>query len=163
LVLEDNLRVPSGASYMLENRQAMKRTFPDLYAGCGVRAIDHYPQELLSALAATAPPGADGPTVVLLTPGVHNSAYFEHSFLSRQMGVGLAEGRDLVCHDEVVYMRTPRGLERVDVIYRRVDDDFLDPLAFRRDSLLGTPGLFDAYRAGNVTLGNAPGTGVADD
>ncbi len=163
LVLEDNLRSPSGASYMLENRQAMKRTFPDLFERCGVRGIDHYPQELLAALHAAAPAGTIEPTVVLLTPGVHNSAYFEHSFLARQMGIELVEGSDLVCHDEVVYMRTTRGLERVDVIYRRVDDEFLDPLAFRNDSLLGTPGLLNAYRAGNVTLANALGTGVADD
>jgi uncharacterized circularly permuted ATP-grasp superfamily protein len=163
LVLEDNLRSPSGASYMLENRQAMKRTFPDVFARCGVRGIDHYPQELLGALRAAAPAGAADPTVVLLTPGVHNSAYFEHSFLARQMGIELVEGGDLVCHDEAVYMRTTRGLQRVDVIYRRVDDEFLDPLAFRNDSLLGTPGLFNVYRAGNVTLANALGTGVADD
>jgi uncharacterized circularly permuted ATP-grasp superfamily protein len=163
LVLEDNLRSPSGASYMLENRQAMKRTFPDLFERCGVRAIDQYPQELLTALASAAPPGSVDPTVVLLTPGVHNSAYFEHSYLARQMGVELVEGGDLVCHDERVYMRTTRGLEPVDVIYRRVDDEFLDPLTFRSESLLGAPGLFTAYRLGNVTLANAPGTGVADD
>ncbi len=163
LVLEDNLRSPSGASYMLENRQAMKRTFADLFERCGVRGIDHYPQELLAALRATAPAAAVSPTIVLLTPGVHNSAYFEHSFLARQMGIELVEGGDLVCHDEVVYMRTTRGLQRIDVIYRRVDDEFLDPLAFRNDSLLGTPGLLNAYRAGNVTLANALGTGVADD
>jgi uncharacterized circularly permuted ATP-grasp superfamily protein len=163
LVLEDNLRTPSGASYMLENRQAMKRTFPDLFERCGVLGIDQYPQQLLAALATVAPPVPGGPTVVLLTPGVHNSAYFEHSFLARQMGVELVEGGDLVCHDDAVYMRTTRGLERVDVIYRRVDDDFLDPLVFRKDSQLGAAGLFNAYRAGNVTLANAPGTGVADD
>ncbi len=163
LVLEDNLRSPSGASYMLENRAAMKRTFPDLFARCGVRGIDHYPQDLLAALLAAAPPGSANPTVVVLTPGVHNSAYFEHSFLARQMGVELVEGGDLVCHDEAVYMRTTRGLERVDVIYRRVDDEFLDPLAFRNDSLLGAPGLMNAYRAGTVTLANALGTGAADD
>jgi uncharacterized circularly permuted ATP-grasp superfamily protein len=163
LVLEDNLRSPSGASYMFENRQAMKRTFPDLFERCGVRSIDHYPQELLAALLAVAPPGAASPTVVLLTPGVHNSAYFEHSFLARQMGIELVEGGDLVCHDQVVYMRTTRGLERVDVIYRRVDDEFLDPLAFRNDSVLGAAGLLNAYRAGNVTLANALGTGAADD
>jgi uncharacterized circularly permuted ATP-grasp superfamily protein len=162
-VLEDNLRSPSGASYMLENRQAMKRTFPDLFERCGVLGIDHYPQELLAALRAAAPRGVVDPTVVLLTPGVHNSAYFEHSFLARQMGIELVEGGDLVCHDETVYMRTTRGLQRVDVIYRRVDDEYLDPLAFRNDSLLGTAGIFTAYRAGNVTLANALGTGVADD
>jgi uncharacterized circularly permuted ATP-grasp superfamily protein len=141
----------------------MKRTFPDLFARCGVRGIDHYPQDLLAALLAAAPPGSPNPTVVVLTPGVHNSAYFEHSFLARQMGVELVEGGDLVCHDEAVYMRTTRGLERVDVIYRRVDDEFLDPLAFRNDSLLGAPGLMNAYRAGTVTLANALGTGAADD
>jgi uncharacterized circularly permuted ATP-grasp superfamily protein len=163
LVLEDNLRSPSGVGYMLENRQAMKRTFADLFERCGVLGIDQYPQELLDALRAVAPVGALGPTVVLLTPGVHNSAYFEHSFLARQMGIQLVEGGDLVCHDDEVFMRTTRGLERVDVIYRRVDDDFVDPLAFRDDSLLGAPGLMNAYRAGNVTLANALGTGVADD
>jgi uncharacterized circularly permuted ATP-grasp superfamily protein len=163
LVLEDNLRSPSGAGYMLENRQAMKRTFADLFERCGVLGIDHYPQELLAVLSSVAPAAALAPTVVLLTPGVHNSAYFEHSFLARQMGVELVEGRDLVCHDDIVYMRTTRGLERVDVIYRRIDDDFLDPLVFRKDSHLGAAGLLNAYRAGNVTLANAPGTGVADD
>jgi uncharacterized circularly permuted ATP-grasp superfamily protein len=163
LVLEDNLRSPSGVSYMLENRQAMKRTFADLFERCGVLGIDHYPEELLDALRSVAPVGALEPTVVLLTPGVHNSAYFEHSFLARHMGIQLVEGRDLVCHDDEVYMRTTRGLERVNVIYRRVDDDFVDPLAFRSDSLLGAPGLLNAYRAGNVTLANALGTGVADD
>jgi uncharacterized circularly permuted ATP-grasp superfamily protein len=163
LVLEDNLRTPSGASYMLENRQAMKRAFADLFERCGVLGIDHYPQELLSLLTSVAPPSAAAPTVVLLTPGVYNAAYFEHSFLARQMGIELVEGGDLLCHDDFVYMRTTRGLERVDVIYRRVDDDFLDPLVFRRDSQLGAAGLLNAYRAGNVTLANAPGTGVADD
>jgi len=164
LVLEDNLRVPSGASYMLENRAAMKRTFSQLFERHGVAGIDHYPQELLAVLNAVAPASARGDlTVVLLTPGVHNSAYFEHSFLARQMGIELVEGSDLVCHEDVVYMRTTRGLQRVDVIYRRIDDDFLDPLIFRRESLLGAAGLFNAYRAGNVTIANAPGTGVADD
>jgi uncharacterized circularly permuted ATP-grasp superfamily protein len=163
LVLEDNLRSPSGVSYMLENRQAMKRTFADLFERCGVLGIDQYPQELLAALRSVAPVGALSPTVVLLTPGVHNSAYFEHSFLARHMGIQLVEGPDLVCHDDAVYMRTTRGLERVDVIYRRIDDDFVDPLAFRNDSLLGAPGLMNAYRAGNVTIANALGTGVADD
>ena len=163
LVLEDNLRSPSGASYMLENRAAMKREFAPLFARYGVLPIDQYPQELLAALRAVAPPAAAMPTVVLLTPGVHNSAYFEHSFLARHMGVELVEGGDLLCHDDVVYMRTTQGLQRVDVIYRRVDDEFLDPLIFRRDSMLGAPGLLNAYRAGNVTIANAPGTGVADD
>ena len=163
LVLEDNLRSPSGASYMLENRAAMKREFAPLFARYGVLPIDQYPQELLAALRAVAPPAAAMPTVVLLTPGVHNSAYFEHSFLARHMGVELVEGGDLLCHDDVVYMRTTQGLQRVDVIYRRVDDEFLDPLIFRQDSMLGAPGLLNAYRAGNVTIANAPGTGVADD
>ena len=163
LVLEDNLRSPSGASYMLENRAAMKREFAPLFARYGVLPIDQYPQELLAALRAVAPPVAVMPTVVLLTPGVHNSAYFEHSFLARHMGVELVEGGDLLCHDDVVYMRTTQGLQRVDVIYRRVDDEFLDPLIFRQDSMLGAPGLLNAYRAGNVTIANAPGTGVADD
>ena len=163
LVLEDNLRSPSGASYMLENRAAMKREFAPLFARYGVLGIDQYPQELLAALRAVAPPAAAMPTVVLLTPGVHNSAYFEHSFLARHMGIELVEGGDLLCHDDVVYMRTTQGLQRVDVIYRRVDDEFLDPLIFRQDSMLGAPGLLNAYRAGNVALANAPGTGVADD
>ena len=164
LVLEDNLRTPSGASYMLENRAAMKRTFSQLFERHGVAGIDHYPQELLAVLNAVAPASARGDlTVVLLTPGVHNSAYYEHSFLARQMGIELVEGSDLVCHEDVVYMRTTRGLQRVDVIYRRIDDDFLDPLIFRRESLLGAAGLFNAYRAGNVAIANAPGTGVADD
>jgi uncharacterized circularly permuted ATP-grasp superfamily protein len=164
LVLEDNLRVPSGASYMLENRAAMKRTFSKLFELHGVAGVNHYPQELLAVLNAVAPASARGDlTVVLLTPGVHNAAYYEHSFLARQMGIELVEGGDLVCHEDVVYMRTTRGLQRVDVIYRRVDDDYLDPLVFRRDSLLGAAGLFNAYRAGNVAIANAPGTGVADD
>jgi uncharacterized circularly permuted ATP-grasp superfamily protein len=163
LVLEDNLRSPSGASYMLENRAAMKREFAPLFARYGVLGIDQYPQELLAALRAVAPPAAALPTVVLLTPGVHNSAYFEHSFLARHMGIELVEGGDLLCHDDVVYMRTTQGLQRVDVVYRRVDDEFLDPLIFREDSMLGAPGLLNAYRAGNVTIANAPGTGVADD
>jgi uncharacterized circularly permuted ATP-grasp superfamily protein len=163
LVLEDNLRSPSGASYMLENRSAMKREFAPLFERYGVLAIDQYPQELLAALRAVAPPAAAMPTVVLLTPGIHNSAYFEHSFLARHMGIELVEGGDLLCHDDVVYMRTTQGLQRIDVIYRRVDDEFLDPLVFHQDSTLGAPGLLNAYRAGNVTIANAPGTGVADD
>jgi uncharacterized circularly permuted ATP-grasp superfamily protein len=161
-VLEDNLRVPSGVSYMLANRQVMKRVFPGLFSRYRVRPIDHYGQQLLATLRALAPRPHD-PTIVVLTPGVHNSAYFEHTFLARQMGVELVEGRDLFVHDNVVYMRTTGGPRRVDVIYRRVDDDFLDPLAFRRDSQLGVAGLFNAYRAGNVSLANAVGTGVADD
>ncbi len=161
-VLEDNLRVPSGVSYMLANRQVMKRVFPGLFSRYRVRPIDHYGQQLLSTLRTLAPRPND-PTIVVLTPGVHNSAYFEHTFLARQMGVELVEGRDLFVHDNVVFMRTTGGPRRVDVIYRRVDDDFLDPLAFRRDSQLGVAGLFNAYRAGNVSLANAVGTGVADD
>ena len=163
VVLEDNLRVPSGVSYMLSSRKVMKQIFPTLFRKCGVRPIEHYSQALLSTLRSLAPDGRAEPTIVLLTPGVYNSAYFEHSFLARQMGIELVEGRDLVVHDNIVYMRTTRGLKRVHVIYRRVDDDFLDPLAFRVDSALGSPGLFSAYRAGNVTLANALGTGVADD
>ena len=162
-VLEDNLRVPSGVSYMLANRQVMKRVFPGLFGGYGVQSIDHYGQALLSTLRKLAPHGNPQPTVALLTPGVYNSAYFEHTFLARQMGIELVEGRDLVVHDGVVYMRTTGGLRRVDVIYRRIDDDFIDPLTFRPDSNLGVPGIFNAYRMGNVALANALGTGVADD
>jgi uncharacterized circularly permuted ATP-grasp superfamily protein len=163
VVLEDNLRVPSGVSYMLTSRQVLKRIFPKLYQACGVRPIDHYGQALLATLRNLSPEGRPEPAVVLLSPGVYNSAYFEHSFLARQMGIQLVEGRDLVVHDNIVYMRTTSGLRRVDVIYRRIDDDFIDPLSFRRDSILGVPGLFNAYRTGNVTLANAIGTGVADD
>jgi len=163
VVLEDNLRVPSGVSYMLTNRRIMKRTLPHLFHSYGVRPIEHYTQALLSTLRSIAPEGRLEPSIVLLTPGVYNSAYFEHTYLARQMGIELVEGRDLVIHDNVVYMRTTGGLKRVDVIYRRVDDDFIDPLAFRSDSILGAAGLFNAYRAGNVTLANAFGTGVADD
>jgi uncharacterized circularly permuted ATP-grasp superfamily protein len=162
-VLEDNLRVPSGVSYMLTNRQVMKRAFPRLFANYGVRPIDHYGQALLTTLRSLAPDHRPEPTIVVLTPGVFNSAYFEHTFLARQMGVELVEGRDLVVHDNIVYMRTTAGLRRVDVIYRRVDDDFVDPLTFRSDSILGVPGLVNAYRAGNVALANAVGTGIADD
>jgi uncharacterized circularly permuted ATP-grasp superfamily protein len=162
-VLEDNLRVPSGVSYMLANRQVMKRTLPSLFSGYGVRPISHYGQILLATLKSLAPRHDVDPVVVVLTPGVYNSAYFEHTFLARQMGVELVEGRDLLVHNNIVYMRTTAGLRRVDVIYRRIDDDFLDPLAFRHDSALGVSGLFNAYRAGNVTLANAIGTGVADD
>jgi len=165
-VLEDNLRVPSGVSYMLANRKVLKRVFPQLFRDYGVSPVDHYAQALLSTLTALAPANARAshePTVVLLTPGVFNSAYFEHTFLAQQMGIELVEGRDLLVHDNFVYMRTTAGLRRVDVIYRRVDDDFLDPVCFRPDSSLGVPGLFNAYRAGNVTLANAIGTGVADD
>src|SRR6267154_1336872 len=165
-VLEDNLRVPSGVSYMLANRKVLKRVFPSLFRDYGVRPIDHYSQLLLSTLRALVPANYSGrhePTIVLLTPGIFNSAYFEHTFLAQQMGIELVEGRDLLVHDNFVYMRTTAGLRRVDVIYRRVDDDFIDPLAFRSDSILGVPGLFNAYRAGNVALANAVGTGVADD
>ena len=163
-VLEDNLRVPSGVSYVLENRDLMKRTFPRVFAGLHVRPVDIYPSKLLETLESIAPPhAADNPTVVLLTPGMYNSAYFEHSFLAQRMGIQLVEGRDLVVQDGWVCMRTTKGLRRVDVIYRRIDDDFLDPKAFREDSLLGVPGLVDVYRAGRVSLANAPGNGVADD
>jgi uncharacterized circularly permuted ATP-grasp superfamily protein len=163
VVLEDNLRVPSGVSYMLTNRRVMKRTFPLLFQSYGVKPIEHYPQVLLATLRSLAPEGRPEPNIVLLTPGVFNSAYFEHTYLARQMGVDLVEGRDLVTHDNIVYMRTTDGLKRVDVIYRRVDDDFSDPLIFRSDSSLGCSGLFNAYRAGNVTVANAFGTGLADD
>jgi uncharacterized circularly permuted ATP-grasp superfamily protein len=163
-VLEDNLRVPSGVSYVLENRDLMKRTFPRVFAGLKVRPVDIYPSKLLEMLESIAPPHAsDDPTVVLLTPGMYNSAYFEHSFLAQRMGVQLVEGRDLVVQDGWVSMRTTKGLRRVDVIYRRLDDDFLDPEVFRPDSLLGVPGIMDVYRAGRVALANAPGNGVADD
>ena len=163
VVLEDNLRVPSGVSYMLTSRKVMKQTFPILFRKCAVRPIEHYSQALLSTLRSLAPEERSSPTIVLLTPGSYNSAYFEHTYLARQMGIELVEGRDLVVHDNIVYMRTTSGLQRVDVIYRRVDDDFLDPLAFRPDSALGSAGLFNAYRAGNVVLANALGTGIADD
>jgi uncharacterized circularly permuted ATP-grasp superfamily protein len=163
VVLEDNLRVPSGVSYMLTNRRVMKRIFPQLFRSYNVRPIEQYTQLLLGTLRSLAPEGRPEPNIVLLSPGVFNSAYFEHAYLARQMGIELVEGRDLVTHDNVIYMRTTSGLRRVDVIYRRVDDDFIDPLAFRGDSILGVAGLFNAYRAGNVTLANAFGTGVADD
>jgi uncharacterized circularly permuted ATP-grasp superfamily protein len=163
VVLEDNLRVPSGVSYMLANREVMKRVFPGLFARYHVSPIAHYGQALLATLRTLGPPNRMEPTFVVLTPGVGNSAYFEHAFLAREMGVPLVEGRDLLVHDNIVYMRTTSGLRRVDVIYRRVDDDFLDPLAFRPDSTLGVPGLLNAHRAGNVSLANAIGTGIADD
>jgi uncharacterized circularly permuted ATP-grasp superfamily protein len=162
-VLEDNLRVPSGVSYMLTSRQVMKRVFPSLLRECQVRPIDHYGAALSSTLRSLAPEGRPEPVIVLLTPGVFNSAYFEHAYLARQMGIELVEGRDLLVHDNIVYMRTTSGLRRVDVIYRRIDDDFIDSLVFRSNTILGVPGLFNAYRAGNVTLANAVGTGVADD
>ena len=162
-VLEDNLRVPSGVSYMLENRKMMMRLFPDLFSIHRVAPVAHYPDLLLETLRAVAPAGVNEPTVVVLTPGMYNSAYFEHAFLAQQMGVELVEGQDLFVRDGFVYMRTTQGPKRVDVIYRRVDDDFLDPTAFRPDSTLGCAGLLDVYRAGNITLSNAIGTGIADD
>ncbi len=162
-VLEDNLRVPSGVSYMLEDRKMMMRLFPELFARHKVAPVAHYPDLLLDMLRSVAPQGVDDPTVVVMTPGMYNSAYFEHAFLAQQMGVELVEGQDLFVDDNHVYMRTTRGPRRVDVIYRRVDDDFLDPLVFRPDSSLGVPGLLSVYRAGRVALANAIGTGVADD
>src|SRR5262245_23712392 len=162
-VLEDNLRCPSGVSYVLENREIMKRTFPQSFDGFSILPVENYPDKLLEMLMHIAPAGVRDPNVVVLTPGVYNSAYFEHCFLARQMGLELVQGSDLVCSDGYVYMRTTTGLERVDVIYRRIDDDFLDPQTFRADSTLGVPGLMDVYRAGRVALANAPGTGVADD
>ncbi len=162
-VLEDNLRVPSGVSYMLENRKMMMRLFPDLFERVHVEPVAHYPDMLLENLRTLAPAGVDMPTVVVLTPGMYNSAYFEHAFLAQQMGVELVEGKDLFVADNHVWMRTTQGPARVDVIYRRIDDDFLDPLSFRPDSALGVPGLLSVYRAGRVTLANAIGTGVADD
>ena len=162
-VLEDNLRTPSGVSYMLENRKMMMRLFPDLFQRQKIAPVEHYPDMLLNSLRSVAPVGISNPTVVVLTPGQYNSAYFEHAFLAQQMGVELVDGNDLIVKDEMVYMRTTEGPVRVDVIYRRIDDDYLDPKAFRPDSMLGVPGLFSAYRAGNVTLANAVGTGIADD
>ena len=162
-VLEDNLRVPSGVSYMMEDRKMMMRLFPDLFSKYKVAPVAHYPDLLLETLRSVAPHSIDDPTVVVMTPGAYNSAYFEHAFLAQQMGVELVEGKDMFVDDMHVYMRTTRGPKRVDVIYRRIDDDFLDPLTFRHDSSLGVPGLMACYRAGNVTLTNAVGTGVADD
>ncbi|MBZ0251764.1 MAG: circularly permuted type 2 ATP-grasp protein [Candidatus Methylomirabilis sp.] len=162
-VLEDNLRCPSGVSYVLENRQVLKRTFPGVFQASRVRPVDDYPSKLLETLVSIAPAGASAPNVVLLTPGQYNSAYFEHAFLAQQMGVELVEGRDLCVTDGAVHMRTTKGFKRVDVIYRRIDDDFLDPLAFRPESMLGVPGLLEAYKRGRVSLANAPGAGVADD
>ena len=162
-VLEDNLRVPSGVSYVLENRDLMKRTFPQVFEGLRIRPVDQYPSKLLETLESIAPNGNDNPRVVLLTPGMYNSAYFEHCFLAQKMGVQLVQGSDLTVQDGRVWMRTTKGLRHVDVIYRRIDDDFLDPKAFREDSLLGVPGLVEAYRNGAVALANAPGNGVADD
>jgi uncharacterized circularly permuted ATP-grasp superfamily protein len=162
-VLEDNLRVPSGVSYMLEDRRMMMRLFPELFALNRVAPVEQYPDRLLENLRQVAPDGTAEPVAVLLTPGSHNSAYFEHAFLAQQMGIELVEGADLFVRDGFVYMRTTRGPQRVDVIYRRIDDDFLDPLVFRPDSVLGVPGLMSAYRAGRVTVANAIGTGIADD
>src|SRR5262249_41292742 len=155
-VLEDNLRCPSGVSYVLENRQLMKRTFPQVFAGLKIVPVDDYPDRLLDMLKFLSPPAAGDPTVVVLTPGVYNSAYFEHSFLAQQMGVELVQGSDLTVSGGFVYMRTTTGFRRVDVIYRRIDDDFLDPKTFRADSMLGVPGLIEVYRAGRVALANAP-------
>jgi uncharacterized circularly permuted ATP-grasp superfamily protein len=162
-VLEDNLRTPSGISYVVENRRAMARVFPELFATHRVRPVAEYPARLLAALRAAAPAGVHDPTVVVLTPGVYNSAYFEHSLLARMMGVELVEGRDLTCRDGTVWMRTTAGEQRVDVVYRRIDDDFLDPLHFRPDSMVGCPGIVNAARLGRVTIANAVGNGVADD
>jgi uncharacterized circularly permuted ATP-grasp superfamily protein len=162
-VLEDNLRVPSGVSYMLENRRMMARLIPELFSRQQIAPVERYPDALLEILREAAPPGIDNPVVAVLTPGSANSAYFEHAFLAQQMGVELVEGADLFVRDDAVYARTTRGAQRVHVIYRRINDDFLDPTVFRADSMLGVPGLFGAYRAGRVTLANAPGAGVADD
>jgi uncharacterized circularly permuted ATP-grasp superfamily protein len=162
-VLEDNLRCPSGVSYVLANRIVMKRTFPQVFKSLRIRPVDDYPSRLRDTLESLSPAGVDSPRVVLLTPGIYNSAYYEHSFLAQQMGVELVEGRDLVVADRFVWMRTTQGFERVDVIYRRIDDDFLDPEVFREDSVLGVPGLMEVCKAGRVALANAPGSGVADD
>ena len=163
LVLEDNARIPSRVSYVIENRHLMMRAFPDLAEGVQLKDVDDYGRQLMKALTQVAPKGVSDPNVVILSPGVYNAAYFEHVFLAREMGGPLVEGQDLVVRKDRVYMRTTRGLEEVHVIYRRIDDAFLDPKTFRPDSVLGVPGLFDAYRKGNVTLANAVGTGVADD
>jgi uncharacterized circularly permuted ATP-grasp superfamily protein len=162
-VLEDNLRTPSGVSYMIENRKMMMRLVPELFARQSIAPVEHYPDMLLENLRSVAPNGVENPTVVLLTPGQFNSAYFEHAFLAQQMGIELVEGADLFIRDDSVFMRTTAGPQRVDVIYRRIDDEFIDPQAFRPDSMLGVPGLVNAYREGRVTLANAIGTGVADD
>ena len=162
-VLEDNLRCPSGVSYVLENRQVLKRTFPHVFEKSRVRPVDDYPGKLLEMLEYLAPSGIESPTIGVLTPGIYNSAYFEHSFLSQQMGVELVEGRDLIVADGYVHMRTTKGLKRIDVLYRRIDDDFIDPTVFRPDSLLGVEGLIDVYKNGRIAMANAPGTGIADD
>ena len=163
LVLEDNLRTPSGVSYMIENRLVEKRVLANFFLQYRVRRVEHYPSLLLQALRHLSPRGEAEAVVVVLTPGIYNSAYFEHTFLAKEMGIELAEGRDLVVKNDIVYLRTTRGLRRVDVIYRRIDDDFLDPLCFRPDSMLGAAGLINAWRAGNVAIANAPGSGIADD
>ncbi|MEJ2268410.1 MAG: circularly permuted type 2 ATP-grasp protein [Desulfobulbaceae bacterium] len=162
-VLEDNLRCPSGVSYVLENRQILKRTFPQVFEASNVRAVDDYPNLLLDILEYLAPESVSAPTIGVLTPGTYNSAYFEHSFLARQMGVELLEGQDLIVHNGFIHMQTTKGLQQVDVLYRRIDDDFIDPLAFRPDSMLGVPGLMEIYKSGKLAMANAPGTGVADD
>lgn len=162
-VLEDNLRCPSGVSYVLENRQVLKRTFPQVFQASHVLPVDEYPGKLLEMLEYLAPKNIESPTIGVLTPGIYNSAYFEHSFLSQQMGVELVEGRDLVVSDGYVHMLTTKGLKRIDVLYRRIDDDFIDPAAFRPDSLLGVKGLMEVYKAGRIAMANAPGTGIADD
>lgn len=162
-VLEDNLRCPSGVSYVLENRQVLKRTFPHVFEKSKVRPVDEYPGKLLEMLEYLAPNGVDNPNIGVLTPGIYNSAYFEHSFLSQQMGVELVEGRDLIVKDGFVHMLTTKGLQRIDVLYRRIDDDFIDPAVFRPDSLLGVKGLIEVYKAGRISMANAPGTGIADD
>jgi len=162
-VLEDNLRCPSGVSYVLENRQILKRTFPQVFEASNVRAVDDYPNLLLDILEYLAPESVSAPTIGVLTPGTYNYAYFEHSFLARQMGVELLEGQDLIVHNGFIHMQTTKGLQQVDVLYRRIDDDFIDPLAFRPDSMLGVPGLMEVYKSGKLAMANAPGTGVADD
>jgi uncharacterized circularly permuted ATP-grasp superfamily protein len=162
-VLEDNLRCPSGVSYVLENRQVLKRTFSSVFEKSNVRPVDDYPNRLLDTLEHLVPEHVASPTIGVITPGIYNSAYFEHSFLARQMGVELVEGQDLVVHDGFVHMRTTKGLKKIDVLYRRIDDDFIDPLAFRPDSVLGVPGLMEVCKAGRLALANAPGTGIADD
>jgi uncharacterized circularly permuted ATP-grasp superfamily protein len=163
LILEDNLRTPSGVSYMIANRVLQRRILPELFTNYRVRRVEHYPALLLQALRQVSPRGQDQPEIVVLTPGIYNSAYFEHTFLAKEMGVELVEGRDLVVKNNLVYMKTTAGLQRIDVIYRRVDDEFLDPLCFRSDSLVGVAGVINAWRAGNVAIVNAPGSGIADD
>lgn len=163
LVLEDNLRTPSGVSYMIENRVVERRILPEFFSKYRVRRVEHYPSLLRNALRSLSPRGKDTAEIVVLTPGIYNSAYFEHTFLAKEMGVELAEGRDLVTIDDIVYLKTTAGLQRVDVIYRRIDDDYLDPLVFRSDSTLGVAGVINAWRAGNVAIVNAPGSGIADD